>query len=61
MAYKRVIKALQGFRKNYIPNIKIVSRAELWDRLEWIALLILVPLSLISLIIIYRGLVWIIN
>jgi len=59
MAYKRVIKALQGFRKNYLSNIKIVSRAELWDRLEWIALLILVPLSLISLIIIYRGLVWI--
>ena len=61
MAYKRVIKALQSFRKNYLSNIKIVTRAELWDRLEWIALLILIPLSIISLIIIYRGLVWAMN
>ena len=61
MAYKRVIKALRSFRKNYLPNFKVVTKAELWDKLEWIALLILIPLSIISLIIIYRGLIWVAN
>ena len=59
MAYIRVIKSLQGIRENYLQNIEIVSREQLWDKLEWITLLLLVPVTAILSIIIYGGIIWI--
>lgn len=59
MAYKRVIKSLQGIRENYLQNIEIVSREQLWDKLEWITLVLLVPVAAILSIIIYGGIIWI--
>ena len=59
MAYKRVIKSLQGIRENYLQNIEIVSREQLWDKLEWITLGLLVPVAAILSIIIYGGIIWI--
>ena len=61
MAYKRVIKSLQGIRENYLQNIEIVSREQLWDKLEWITLVLLVPVTAILSIIIYGGIIWIIK
>lgn len=61
MAYKRTIKALQSFRENYLQNIEIVSREQLWDKLEWIVLVLLVPVAVILSIIIYGGIIWIIR
>ena len=59
MAYKRVIASLQSIRENYLQNIKIITTEERRDRLEWTILMLYIPVMFLFVVILYRGVVWI--
>ena len=59
MAYKRVIESLQSIRENYLQNIKIITTEERRDRLEWTILMLYIPVMFLFVVILYRGVVWI--
>ena len=59
MAYKRIIASLQGIRENYLQNIKIITTEEMRDRLEWTILMMYIPIMFLFVVILYRGVVWI--